>query len=113
MGDVGKELSKEKPTGYSQSNFGLSSVKIKKNAFVGRFIDVDSNENVKVKISNFKKNSEEGGTFHVVNAELPDDLPQDLNNNKSDLNIVAISYQTDKFFVRLKKSFSKCKVFNL
>ena len=113
LGDVGKELSKEKPTGYSQSKFGLSGMKMKKNVFDGRFIDVDSSENVEVKISNSIKNSKEGDIFHVVNAELPNDLPQVLNNNESDLNVVAISYQTDKFFVRFKKSSSKCKVFNL
>ena len=113
MGDAGKELSKEKPTGYSQSNFGLNCVKMKKNVFDRRFVNVDSNGNVEVNISSSKKISKEGDIFHVVNAELPTNLLQDLNNNESDLNIVAISYKTDKLFVRLKKSSSKCKVFNL
>ena len=113
MGDAGKELSKEKPTGYSQRTFGLCAVKMKSNDFNRRFINVESNENVEVKISSLEKFSYEGDTFHVINVELPADLPQHLNNNESDLNIVAISYKTDKLFVRLKKSSSKCKVFYL
>ena len=113
MADAGKKLSKEKPTGYSQSNFGLSGVKMKNNDFDRRFIDVESNRNVEVKISSSKKLPKEDDIFHVIHAELPNDLPQYLNNNESDLNIVAISYKTDKLFVRLKKSSSKCKVFYL
>ena len=97
LGDVRKELSKEKATGYSQSKFGLSGIKMKKNVFDGRLIEVHSNENVEVKISNSKKNSKKGDIFHVVNAEIPNDLPQGLNNNESDLNVVAISYQKINF----------------
>ena len=110
MGDAGKELCKGKPTSYSQSTFGLCGAKMKNNDFDRRFIDVESNENVEVKMSSLKKFSNEGDTFHVINAELPTDLPQHLSNNESDLNIVAISYKTDKLFVRLKKSSSRCKV---
>ena len=113
MGDAGKELSKEKPIGYSQSNFGLISVKMKKNVFDRRFIGVDSNRNVEVNFSSTKKNSKEGDIFRVINAELPTNLLQDLNNNESDLNITTISYKADKLFVRLKRSSSKCKVFYL
>ena len=113
MGDAGKELSKEKPTGYSQSTFGLCGVKMKSNVFDRRFIDVESIGNVEVKMSSSKKFANEGDTFHVINAELPTDLPQHLNNNESDLSIVAISYKTDKLFVRLKKSSSRCKVLYL
>ena len=108
-----KKLSKEKPIGFIQSNFGLCSVKMKNNVFDRRFIDVESNGNVEVKISSSKTFSKEDDIFHVINAELPTDLPQYLNNNGSDLNVVAISYKTDKLFVRLKKSSSKCKVFYL
>ena len=100
LGVAGKELSKEKPISYSQSNFGLIGVKMKKNVFDRRIIDVDSNRNVEVNFSSSKKNSKESDIFHVINAELPTNLPQDLNNNESDLNIVAISYKTDKLFVR-------------
>ena len=110
---AGKKVSKEKPIGYSQSNFGLCGVKMKNNVFDRRFIDVESNGNVEVKISSSKTFSKEDDIFHVINAELPTDPPQYLNNNGSDLNVVAISYKTDKLFVRLKKSSSKCKVFYL
>ena len=113
MADAGKKLSKEKPTSYSQSSFGLSGVKMKNKDFDRRFIDVESNRNVEVKISSSKKLPKEDDIFYVIHAELPNDLPQYLNNNESDLNIVAISYKTDKLFVRLKKSSSKCKVFYL
>ena len=111
LGVAEKELSKEKPISYSQSNFGLIGVKMKKNVFDRRIIDVDSNRNVEVNFSSSKKNSKESDIFHVINVELPTNLPQDLNNNESDLNIVAISYKTDKLFVRLKRSSSKCKAF--
>ena len=108
---AGKKLSKEKPISYTQSNFGLCGVKMKSNVFDRRFIDVKSNGNVEVKISSSKTFPKEDDIFHVINAELPTDLPQYLNNNQSDLNVVAISYKTDKLFVCLKKSSSKCKVF--
>ena len=110
-------MSKDKPTGYSQSysqsNFGFCVVKMKNNLFDRRFIDVESNGNVEVKISSSKTFSKEDDNFQFINAELPTDLPQYVNSNESDLNVVAISYKTDKLFVRLKKSSSKCKAFYL
>ena len=111
MDDAGKQLSKDKPTGYSRTSFGLNGVKMKNNDFDRRFNDVESNRNVEVKISSSKKFPKVDDIFHEINAELPTDLTQYLSNNENGLNILAISYKTDKLFVRLKKSSSKCKVF--
>ena len=111
MSDAGKELSQEKPTVYSQSHFGLSGVKMKKHIFDRRFIDVESNGDVEVKISSSRDMLKEDDFLHVINVELPTDLLQNLNGNGSDLDIVAISYKTDKLFVRSKESSSKCKGF--
>ena len=111
MGDAGKKLSEEKPTVYSQSHFGLTGVKMEKSIFDRRFIDVESNGDVEVKISSSRDMLKEDDILHVINVELPADLPQNLNGNGSDLYIVAISYKTDKLFVRSKEISSKCKGF--
>ena len=84
---------------------------MKKSIFDRRFIDVDSNGDVEVKISSSKYISKEDDVLHVINVELPIDLPQNLNSNGTDLDIVAISYKTDNLFVRSKESSSNCKVF--
>ena len=84
---------------------------MEQNIFDRRFIDVESNGDVEVKISSSRDQSKEDDILHVINVELPADLPQNLNGNGSDLDIVAISYKTDKLFVRSKEIPSKCKSF--
>ena len=47
LGVAGKELSKEKPISYSQSNFGLIGVKMKKNVLIEELLTLIAIEMLK------------------------------------------------------------------